>query len=164
MKSVFYGKKRVGYVYTLSNPSNGIVFYIGSTLCLGNRLQSHISMSSGGGCKKLYDYINKMSEWPIIEEVENVEVISRSELNSVEKYWIEQFRQWGFPIQNTVNNLNHRQPKNKPKESGFMAYKKIDLLGVMGVGEKDLNMLLKSGVVKKHKITRSTIRYIISKH
>ena len=93
------------YIYTLSQ--NGIIFYIGKTNNLDKRLSNH---------KITY---GKNIVLEVLEETDN--------WKSDEKYWIEQFKQWGFKLENgnkggggvdmvsdfSKNLISQNQPKRK---------------------------------------------------
>lgn len=87
-------------IYTLSCPEKNSVVYVGMTAKpLKVRLQQHI--------KSTQNNINKL-EWssnllkkglkPIIEELETTN--DYFEAQRFEKYWIHQFKQWGFELFN----------------------------------------------------------------
>lgn len=79
-----------GYIYSLNQQGSNEIFYIGKTINLKSRLNGHQT-----GVK------NKI-ELQILEEIE---FIDSKELDSCEKFWIEQCRQWGFPLQNHLHNI-----------------------------------------------------------
>lgn len=66
------------YIYTLSK--NNLVFYIGKTLNLDKRLANH-KITYGNNI--LLEVLEETQDWKFIE-----------------KFWIEQFRQWGFGLKN----------------------------------------------------------------
>lgn len=72
-----------GYIY-MKNVGDEI--YIGSTFDMRVRGIGHKS---------------------ILYLIEEAEVEDRSELVNIENYWIEQFRQWGFNLQNRLGNLSY---------------------------------------------------------
>jgi hypothetical protein len=88
-------------IYTLSDPSTGEIRYIGKTVSsLRRRLNQHC-------CKQSLSQKRYSAHWirgvvnrgmrPIIELLSEVpEDIWESE----ERFWIEQFRQWGFKLTN----------------------------------------------------------------
>lgn len=81
-----------GYIYT-KKCEKGI--YVGSTFDLKSRSMNH------------------KSELEVIEEVE---VEDRCELVCIENYWIDQFRQWGFDLENRLSNLSYKMGDKPPLE------------------------------------------------
>lgn len=73
----------IAYIYTLSD-YNGIPFYIGQTINIPVRLLAHKNKHG------------KETVFEVLEEIENEKQIK----NETEKFWVEQFRQWGFNLKN----------------------------------------------------------------
>ena len=99
--------EKIGYrIYTLQNPINGDIFYVGkSFMPLSTRLQGHIWESYQEKRKwvnkkkgaLIRAIINSKSK-PIIEELEICE--NEEQYDSSEKYWIAQLFAWGCPLLN----------------------------------------------------------------
>jgi group I intron endonuclease len=84
-------------IYTLSDDSG--VRYIGKTINLKKRYQSHINESSLRRTHK-EKWINKtISEGGKIT-MEVLDFCDEKESNQIESYWISQFRAWGFNLVN----------------------------------------------------------------
>lgn len=89
------------YIYTLTDPQNKAIRYVGKTNNLKNRLKTHISEAEkvkthkNNWIKSLT--INNLK--PIIEILDIVYENDNWEI--IEKYWISQFKTWGFDL---VNN------------------------------------------------------------
>lgn len=95
-------------VYSISCPISKEIKYIGITCqILGARLQAHVL---GNGSpeyqREWFRNIIALGELPIIEEIETF--INKPSAILAEKFWIEQFRQWGFSLLNGANNLNRK--------------------------------------------------------
>jgi hypothetical protein len=90
-------------IYTLSCPDTKEIRYVGKTIkTLKARLQHHISTS-----KKRKNYnanwiksITNNNKEPVIELVEECDL---NEWEFWEKYWISQFKNWGFKLTNYTN-------------------------------------------------------------
>ncbi len=85
------------YIYTLSD--NTGVRYVGKTTDLKRRLKDHIKFSSK---KKTYKdkwicSLIKKNELPIFEILDEVNI---EDWGFYEKYWIAQFKSWGFNLTN----------------------------------------------------------------
>ena len=110
----------IGYVYTLSCSRTGQVFYIGcTTQSLKVRLGAHLSNRKSSAIG-IYHYLRVNNIDPCIEIVETLECKFRSELLAQEEFWIEQFRQWGFQLQNQSNNTPYKIRERDERGSGSM--------------------------------------------
>lgn len=87
------------YIYTLSN-HNGEVRYVGKSNNPIERNISHISESKRKVNTYKNNWINnllKNGQYPIMEIIDEVDI---SEWQFWEKYWISQFKAWGFKLTN----------------------------------------------------------------
>lgn len=84
-----------GYIYTLASDLYGGIFYVGSTINPSSRKSLHLA--------------NHKTSCIVFEIVESFSLSTKKELRSIEHYWIEQFRQWGFQIQNRLNNISFKR-------------------------------------------------------
>ena len=82
-------------IYTLTNPVDGLIFYVGATTRpLNRRLSQHIS-----DCKNvIFHRLKKAGIRPIIEELERCEGYLAPMYT--ERYWIQQMKTWGFKLIN----------------------------------------------------------------
>lgn len=93
-----------GRIYTMRCPVSNEIIYVGSTiLSLRLRFGNHMSECKKGE-SKIHKHIRDTGIVPVVELVEEVHVSRESELRVIESYWIDQFRQWGFGIKNSMNN------------------------------------------------------------
>lgn len=89
-------------IYTLEDPRNNTVKYIGiTTNTLANRLSHHCS------CLKRNNYkinwirqLKKLNLKPIIKELDVCDTFK--EALYFERYWIKQFKSWGFNLVNST--------------------------------------------------------------
>lgn len=89
------------YIYTLTDPQTKTIRYIGKTNNLKNRLKTHICEAKKGKTHK-NNWINLLTTnnlKPIIEILDIVNETDNWEI--VEKYWISQFKTWGFDLVNS---------------------------------------------------------------
>lgn len=84
---------------------NGRVFYVGSAFDVERRFGQHMNESTYYSGKNLNKYLNSMGCTPTIEVVDEIVVRDKKESLWLEKYWIDQFRQWGFGLTNSQHNL-----------------------------------------------------------
>lgn len=88
--------KRVARIYTLVNPTNGKVFYVGQTIStLSNRLSSHIRdvrknphWKKSKEIKKILDSGSR----PLIQELATLHDFTKEELRKTEQAWIDFYR------------------------------------------------------------------------
>ena len=86
----------IGYIYSLS--MYGDIFYVGSSWNAIERLKGH---------KTRFGYNT------VMEIIEEVDVPQRWDLQNIEMYWIEQFKQWGFTLK---NKDSHKSYNNAPSD------------------------------------------------
>jgi hypothetical protein len=101
---------RTHYIYTLSNPNNGEVFYVGCTVNPVIRKEDHLYLPRLSHwfdldrerlllCGK-DTYIHKYKILPDFDILEEVVCNNRKTAEDIEVYWIHQFIAWGFPVMN----------------------------------------------------------------
>lgn len=89
------------FIYTLTDPFTNQVRYIGKTINLQRRYYQHCNkkiLQKNKTYKNnwILNILNKNSK-PIIDIIDDT---SEDNWEQLEKYWIEQFRQWGFNLTN----------------------------------------------------------------
>jgi hypothetical protein len=107
-------------IYSISHPSQPNVIYIGKTQAsLKERLANHINSNNTSAVKIwLSNLMHKNNKKPRIEQIE---ICDCSIAYEAERFWIEQFRVWGFKILNTNGNISKtgracQGYKKKPKK------------------------------------------------
>lgn len=88
------------YIYTLSDPRTGTVRYVGKTVNPKQRRHNHSNIARDKGTHKR-NWINQLKQEklrPLFEIIEEVD----SDWKFWEKYWIQQFKVWGFSLTNTT--------------------------------------------------------------
>lgn len=89
------------YIYTLTDPTNNKVRYVGKTTNVKRRYYSHINKKSNQRLGNFYlrnwllSLLNN-GQKPILEVIDECD----SNWEDLEKYWIAQFKQWGFKLAN----------------------------------------------------------------
>lgn len=93
-------------IYTLKCPKTSRILYVGLTsVSLNIRLSQH--MHSSKVCNQnIYKYIRQFNIVPIIKDIEFTTNTPPKNTLTIETFWIEQFRQWGFSPYNKVNNIS----------------------------------------------------------
>ena len=111
-------------IYSLSDPKTGEIRYIGKTYNhLRKRLYAHINECKGDNKSHKISWIKSLlsnNEIPVISEID---IVPTNEWEFWEKYWIEQFKQWGFNLTNISkggydnNYKRSNDTKNKMRKS-----------------------------------------------
>jgi hypothetical protein len=87
------------YIYTLSDPRTNEVRYVGKTNNPVQRRSAHGVLTREVKSKKK-SWIKKLKSLGLKPVFEIIEEVEESEWKFWEKYWIEQFRVWGFRLTN----------------------------------------------------------------
>ena len=91
-------------IYTLTDPNSNLVRYVGRTTeKLYNRLSKHINEREKAKNHRCH-WINKLYKMglkPIIELIDECD--THNECIFLEKYWISQFKNWGFNLVNETD-------------------------------------------------------------
>lgn len=87
------------YIYTLTDPITNQVRYVGKTKNLKQRRHNHLNkcLDKNTHKRNWINSLRKIEKRPIMEVIEEV---LESEWHFWEKYWIAQFRHWGFNLVN----------------------------------------------------------------
>lgn len=94
--------KREIYIYTLTDPRDNLVKYIGKTYRINRRLNEHIYKSKESNTPK-NAWIKNLSNYNLTPILEVLEICSIDESNDLEIYWISQFKSWGYELKNYTN-------------------------------------------------------------
>lgn len=91
----------MGSIYVLCHPLTGEVRYVGKTVRkLSRRLSGHLAQARKGNTH-LYKWIRSLPGLPIMETVE--EHAAPDALATAERFWISQFKAWGFDLTNATD-------------------------------------------------------------
>jgi hypothetical protein len=92
----------INYIYTLTDPRDNKIKYIGKTKNdINKRLIRHINESNSNSKKD--NWIKLLKKYDLIPTVELLDIGDSKNINSLEIYWISQFIAWGFDLKNTTN-------------------------------------------------------------
>lgn len=85
------------YIYTLADPRTGEIRYIGKTNNLTTRYRHHLNKRRYTHAGNWIYSLSTQNLYPIIEQLD---VVDREYWRETEKYWISQFKTWGFKLTN----------------------------------------------------------------
>jgi hypothetical protein len=86
------------YIYALEDPITNIIKYIGKSDDPAKRLDVHLNRLSKNTAKN--SWLKSLSEKPNILILDEIQ---KTEWGFWEKYWISQFKTWGFKLKNSTN-------------------------------------------------------------
>jgi hypothetical protein len=88
-------------IYGLIEPITNEIKYIGKTKQeLSKRLYAHIHESKNSNTKK-NKWIKSLTNKNLKPKIEEIDIVSESNWEFWEQYWISQFKAWGFELKNT---------------------------------------------------------------
>lgn len=93
------GVRRRVFIYSLSDPRDGKVRYVGKAINCESRLGGHLGDKGFNHKTCWINQLKRLGLKPVVEVVEQVDEPSWQE---AEQFWIEQFRQWGFDLTNAT--------------------------------------------------------------
>jgi predicted GIY-YIG superfamily endonuclease len=140
------------YIYTLEHPVTKEVRYIGKTKNPKERFHNHCNRLHNEHTHKR-NWINSLRNQGLKPKMNILDEVTESEWKYWEKFWIEQFRQWGFNLVNhtsggdglTTGNQTSFKKGHKPWNCGT-AKPKI-LKGDKGKTENSIKTQFKKGHV-----------------
>jgi len=102
-------------IYSLSCPIDGQVKYIGLTSdSLEKRLAGHLANPTNGANYNWFYKLSKENKKPIIEYVDSCSDNKREGMQ-LESHWIQQFKSWGFDLNNGKRVLSDRKIRKEVK-------------------------------------------------
>lgn len=95
------GSARV-FIYTLADPRDGMVRYVGKSINLEKRLKKHLYAKENGHKANWIASLKKLGLKPIMEAIEEIKNPTEEQWQEAERYWIESLRCLGFKLTNLV--------------------------------------------------------------
>jgi group I intron endonuclease len=95
------GDNRKIWIYTLSDPRDGLVKYIGKTFRPKRRMYEHLTNLESN--TKKVSWIKSLKQIDLLPVFEILEETDIDNCDSLEIYWISQFKNWGFELKNHTN-------------------------------------------------------------
>jgi hypothetical protein len=113
------------YIYTLADPRNGEVRYVGKTN--NKKLRSKAHRNERGSTRKCrwVQSLSSAGVCPVFEELEEVE---ENEWKEAERFWIASLRFYGFRLVNASDggDGNNQSPEARAKIAAAMTGRKWD--------------------------------------
>ncbi len=131
---------KTAIIYSLSDPRDGMIKYVGKTVDAKYRFKSHLWKNKNDRTQKNFwiQYLLKNNLQPQLEIIDEV---PEQEWQFWEQYWIAQMKEWGFDLKNGDNgglgfDRFNEAVKSKISKTltgrstgKFIAYLKYDLYG-----------------------------------
>lgn len=140
-----------GIVYALYGRNQNDILYIGSTCNMYARYYQHLRCFDKNH-EPIYKHLKAHGygiNMTTIEEFHNIQI---KELRREEEYWIDQFRQWGFPIKNITDNISYKKPKKqRPLSTPIITEDYIDEL------KEENDFFTFTDILNKSKVSKSTL-------
>jgi hypothetical protein len=90
------------FIYTLSDPRDNLVRYIGKSNNPKQRLKNHCNRARYRPTHK-FNWIEQLRTLGLKPHLEILDIVLISEWKFWEQYWINQFQQWNFDLVNYCN-------------------------------------------------------------
>lgn len=105
------------FIYSLTDPRDGLIKYIGKTIDLKRRFKEHLKEE--GKYKKIR-WIKKLLKLNLVPKIDIIDIVWRCDEDFWEMFWISQFRYAGFKLLNHTNG-GHNPPivKKFGEENSF---------------------------------------------
>lgn len=151
-------------IYTLSDPRDKVVRYIGKTVkALKDRLSHHLHVAKTAGHRKEYNHracwIRSLIKIGLRPDIEEIDSSPWNESQELEIYWISQFKTWGFDLVNTTKgedgNLGHTMSAHVKKKLKEANSRKIYQYNYKGEFIREWNSGTEASIY--HKINASRI-------
>lgn len=147
-------------IYTLSNPINNEIRYVGKTIeSLNERLRKHLIDKRRNHKSNWVKSLINVGLKPKIELIEECDI---NDWNWLEKYWIEQFRAWGFNLTNICeggrgsNGFKHSKETIEKLRNNSLGNK--NRVGIKHTNESKIKMRLSHLNVKLSEEHKKSIR------
>lgn len=90
-------------IYSLTDPTTKQVRYIGKTVkSLDSRLKRHLSNYYLQTSTRKINWIKSLKKKGLKPTIQEVDVVETKDWEWAERYWIAQFKEWGFDLTNTT--------------------------------------------------------------
>jgi len=115
------------FIYTLSDPRNNNVRYVGKTDRINKRLWYHITPTKLNKNTHKNNWIKKLLKENIKPDIKVIDKVPYKEWKYWETYWISQMKSWGF---NLTNSTSGGDGFGSGKDNPMYGKKRPDLLAM----------------------------------
>lgn len=147
---------KIVYIYTLSDPTSNEIRYIGQTNDMEDRLSRHLSTYNLQDTTKKNNWIVSLYQKGVVPLMELLDIGNSDIIDDLERYWIAQFRNWGFKLTNgTEGGDGFNWSGKKHKEESVMKMRiNHPLRKCVGKFDKEGNLLDK--YLSRHEAAKQT--------
>lgn len=151
------------YIYTLTDPRDGILKYVGKAKNLRKRFTLHKCDSRGKS--KVINWNRKLKSLGLEPIMEVVDECLESDWELMEQYWIAQMKAWGFPLKNMTSGgvvVNTKQLNYLPKGRVYSQESRLKMRNSQLGKKQPLEQRIKKGnSVKKTARSKESGRKVI---
>ncbi len=150
------------YIYTLKHPITNEIRYVGKTVKkLQYRLAGHICEARVNTTSYRCCWIRSLANQGLTPIIELLDQTESNDWEWLERYWISQFKTWGFRLVNLTDggesNTNNK-PSKEAKEKRFNTIKAKIASGEISYVERGKKMSISRKGIKLSDITREKLR------
>lgn len=129
------------FIYTLTDPRDGKIKYVGKTINIDHRFKSHLWKNKNDKTIKNH-WIQHLIKQGLKPEIETIDIVPECQWQFWEQYWICQVKSWGFSLKNGDNgglgfDRYNEATKNKIRKTligkehpdFYVGYSQFDLNG-----------------------------------
>lgn len=146
------------YIYTLSCPVSGTIKYVGKTVDLRLRYNSHLCDKRKPS--KVKSWIINLRRNGLLPVMEVIDECVGESWRFWESYWICQFKSWGFPLKNTIDGgigLSRIPEETKKKIANALLGRKLPVDVRMKLGKKVCQYDLNGKFIRKFNSEREAM-------
>jgi len=107
------------YIYTLADPINGQIRYVGKANNIKKTLSCHLTSSNLIKSSYKNSWIKGLQNLGVNPIIEIIDEVLFDEWESWEQYWISQIKSWGFKLTNLTNGGDTVIPDVKYGEENY---------------------------------------------
>jgi group I intron endonuclease len=90
-------------IYTLTDPRDNLIKYIGKAKSINTRLYTHMVNCNLKKNTKKTAWLKSLKSQGLVPIIEELDTVGYENWKETEKYWIAQFKAWGFNLKNLTS-------------------------------------------------------------
>lgn len=150
---------QIVYIYTLSDPTTNEIRYIGQTNDMKERLRNHLSECNLQDTTKKNNWIVSLYQKGVVPLMELLDIGNSNNINDLEKYWISQFKNWGFKLTNGTEGGDGFNWSGKKHRKDSVMKMRINHPLRKCVGKYDLDGILLEKYLSRHEAAKQNNCY-----